>query len=546
MKTSPFYNRGSCYLKILLFAFILSSCTDKKEKTTQHFYEHVVVIVGDDHAQGVVGAYGNEIIRTPNIDALADDGLLFKNAYANSPLCSASRQSLLTGKYPHATGVNLLFTPFNDRTNTTIAEHLKQGGFKTAMFGKQHFNTWIWGELYKNGMPKFGFDTLVDHREYKRWLSSVNMPKIPDSIPLYGKDDKELPKHKAQLNPKTLSQPYFDKYAEGTFLANSATDFIKKNKNGRMFLWVAFHEPHAPFAFPIEYSNKYNPIDMPLPKGSNEDDAWIPARYKDLTDEEKRGIIASYYTSTEYMDKNVGMVINALKAEGIYDKTLIIYLGDQGYLLNDHKRFEKHTMWEEAIKAPLIIAGKKMSKKGSSRDELVEFVDIAPLIAEATGLPELETAQGTSFLQNLEGNTSDEIQGEDDYVFAEFLEDNKAMVATKKWKYIFSTGKRDLGQGYQTGNGAFGIYHKLYDLQNDPTETSNLAHKKENAPLVANMQQKMLQHFIKTHPYAKEVPETLTTVGKLVWFCEPRDVGAEYGGEPLRVFQNKKEPISIK
>jgi len=121
---------------------------------------NTLVIIADDHALHVTGAYGNDIIDTPNIDGLAKDGVTFTNAVCNAPICSASRQSLLTGKYPHGTGVSLLFTPFPDEGNTTIAEHL-EGHYATALIGKNHFNNWVWYPLYKDGLPKHGFDVLV-------------------------------------------------------------------------------------------------------------------------------------------------------------------------------------------------------------------------------------------------------------------------------------------------------------------------------------------------------------------------------------------------
>jgi arylsulfatase A-like enzyme len=241
------------------------------------------------------------------------------------------------------------------------------------------------------------------------------------------------------------------------------------------------------------------------------------------------------------MDKNVGRVIDALKQKGLYEETLIIYLGDQGYLLNEHKRFEKHTMWEEAIKAPLIIAGGDDRYKGKVIDRPVEFIDISPFIADALGTPPMDEAQGTSLRPLLEGRPWPK-----EYVFAEYLEDNKVMLANTRWKYIFSTGKRDLGQGYETGLGAPGIHHRLYDLERDPKETTNLAYKKQNDSLVTAMQEKIIEIFQETHPYADELPEDFTILGKLVWFCEPRDVGAEYGGEPLRLskmeFEEKNGP----
>ncbi|QLE01717.1 sulfatase-like hydrolase/transferase [Galbibacter sp. BG1] len=526
-------NNGICTCLIAFFSFFLIGCSSEEKKDLK--FKHVVVIVGDDHSSNVMGAYGNKKIRTPNLDKLAASGTFFTNAYSNSPLCSASRQSLLTGKYPHATGVNLLFTPFNDKTNTTIAEHLKKENFSTALVGKQHFNSWIWGALYKDKPPSFGFDTLIDRTSYKKWFQKQEVVPVSNTVSTFTTEIDSLPQNIARMNPFSLPHSYHDHFAEGTFLAKSAIDFIEKEKDNRIFLWLAFHEPHAPFAFPVEYQGKYRAENMDLPKGFPEDDRWIPERFKGFSDIQKKGVIASYYTSVEYMDKNIGLVIDALKQKGLYEDTLIIYLGDQGYLLNEHKRFEKHTMWQESIKAPLIVAGGKDIFKGKVIDEVIEFVDIAPFIADMVEAPPMKEAQGISLKSTIEEGTPRPYS----YVFAEFLEDNKVMAANKNWKYIFSTGKRDLGQGYKTGNGAYGIHHRLYNLQKDPQESTNLAYEEEMAKKVEEMQDFIIKKFKQTHPYAKELPENLTTVGELVWFCEPRDVGAEYGGDPLKVWYHQ-------
>lgn len=517
---------------LIILAGILAGCSgpQKQSEDKEPMFKNVVVIVGDDHSYEVLGAYGNDIIRTPNLDRLAGEGAMFTNAYASSPLCSASRQSILTGKYPHATGVNLLFTPFNDKINYTVAEHLQKEDYATAMIGKQHLNTWIWFDLFRDGLPKFGFDSLVDNQQYRAWLERTGKTPVPDSIKTYSRNTDELPGFLTRMNVRTLPQDYYDKDAKGTFLARSAIDFIEQQRDNRFFLWLAFNEPHAPFAFPVEYAGKYMAENMPLPEGSPEDDRWIPARFRGFTDEQKRGVIASYYTSVEFMDKNVGLVIDALKDKGLYEETLIVYLGDQGYLLYDHKRFEKHTMWKESIKAPLIIAGGRNYFQGKEYDQLIELIDVVPTINDALGLEPMAEVQGKSFLPLIRRGQYQE----KDCVFAEFLEDNKAMVADKQWKYIFTTGKRDLGQGFRTGLEPPGITHRLYDLVNDPDESTNVAG--EHPETIEKMKQVMLDKFMETHPYADEVPDKLTLDGKLVWFCEPRDVGAEYGGQPLRTF----------
>jgi choline-sulfatase len=114
-----------------------------------------------------------------------------------------------------------------------------------------------------------------------------------------------------------------------------------------------------------------------------------------------------------------------------------------------------------------------------------------------------------------------------------------AMVASRRWKYIFTTGKRDLGLGYATGFGPSGVVHMLYDLERDPGETTNLAYRQEYSEMVDSLQSVMLERFMATHPAARFVPSGLNRTGKLIWFCEPNDVGEEPGGELQRIFEKE-------
>lgn len=495
---------------------------------------NLLVILADDHALHVTGAYGNSIIHTPHIDRLAGQGVTFTNAFCNAPICSASRQSLLTGKYPHATGVNLLFTPFPDEGNTTIAEHLAAYDYQSALIGKNHFNNWLWYPLYEKGLPQHGFDSLIEQVEYRNFLAGQKMPSLPADIECY---DREKSKGSVAewMNWRVLPQPVYDEFSEGTFYANQAIAFMRKNRDAPFLLWLAFKEPHHPFYFPIEYVGKYHPKDLPLPEGSAEDDRWIPQKFRDLTDVEKRGIIAAYYTSTEYLDKNIGLVLQALEDLDLTENTLVVYLSDNGYLLNDHKRFEKHTMWQEAIHQPLIFRLGKQFKVGKRCNALVEYIDVVPTILELLGSAALSEVQGKSFVHLF----SDGNGRHRDFVFSEYLEDNLAMVTDGEWKYVFTTGSRDLGIGYQTGYGPSGIVHRLYHLPTDPQEYHDVSGLARNREILGNMQQVMLQRFMETHPDAAHCPQQLTLEGKLVWFCEPRDVGADQSlyENPVRIFK---------
>ncbi len=475
-------------------------------------YRNVIFLISDDHAATVAGCYGNPIVRTPNIDRLAERGIRFEKAYANAPLCSASRQSLITGKFPHAAGVTLLRTSFPEE-QVTIAEHLKGLGFATGLIGKAHFNNDL----------SHGFDYRVTRADHRAYVEALPDSEIPKDVPVRPPWRPFRDHARVWLNADRLPSSNYDRHSQGTYYSTQANAFIDAHNDERFFLVVGYHEPHSPFNFPVEYAGRYRPEDMPLPTGSPEDDRWIPLEFKDLTEQERRGIIASYYTSVEYMDKNVGLVVDHLAAKGLIDETLVVYLGDHGYLLNDHKRFEKHMMWEPAVRSPLILAGAADLGGGAVSEAMTEFVDIAPTVLDLLDVPAMEGLQGESLVPVIEGRVSEHKT----YVFSEFLADNKAMVRTEEWKYIFTSGKRDLGQGYETGNPPPGVTHRLYHMPTDPDEHRNVAGLPENGTVLEQLQGLMLAHFQRTHPKSDRLPDGLTIEEALVWFCEPPEIEAD-------------------
>ncbi len=487
------------------------TCSSQKEPL-----QNVVVIIGDDHAAYALGCYGNDIIRTPNLDKMATRGMRFEQAFANAPLCSASRQSLLTGKYPHAAGVTLLFTPFPEE-QYTIAEHLQKRNFRTGYVGKMHFN---------NNLPH-GFESRTGRGDYRQYLEENPPKKPPDSIETRSPWKPFRDPARIWLNADMLPSNHYDEDSIGTWYAHQAIDFIRQHQNERFCLWVGFHEPHSPFNFPIEYRGKYDPENMPLPKGSPEDDQWIPEVFRDLSEKDRRGIIASYYTSVEYLDKNVGLILDELNRLDLDKNTLVIYLGDHGYLLNHHKRFEKHMMWEEAVGAPLIILGGDRVPAGVATDVLTGFVDLAPTICDMLGIERMPELQGKSLQPVLENKT----EKHRDYVYAEFMADNKAMIRSHRWKYIFTSGKHDLKQGYATGREPWGITHRLYDLKNDPEEHHNVAKVPENQDILHKLQQKMIEWFKETYPNADKLPEGLSVDEKLTWFCRPTEANPDLNAQ---------------
>src|SRR5207253_110961 len=132
-----------------------------------------------------------------------------------------------------------------------------------------------------------------------------------------------------------------------TFFAGRAAQYLAERRDRPFFLMVSFYEPHSPFHFPVEYRGRHKPDEYPVPKAGPEDDWQIPAIFRDLTDREKQGIAAAYHTSVEFLDRNVGRVLAALRELGLEEDTLVIFIGDHGYFLGHHGRFEKHCLFLE-------------------------------------------------------------------------------------------------------------------------------------------------------------------------------------------------------
>ena len=483
-----------------VWGMLLLSCHPQKAPQT---FQNVLFIISDDLATHAVGCYGNDLIQTPHIDALAEEGILFERAYANAPMCTPSRATLITGLYPHKAGVSLLRTPLPDSI-LTIAEYLQEHGFATGIFGKNHFNSGL----------KHGFDTLVNNREHRQYLARIEQEPLPSGTKVRPPWKPFRDPARIWLNAEGASSGNFLKHSQGTFFARSGIDFIKKHEDDRFFAVVSFREPHSPFNFPLEYAGQYDPERIALPRASEEDQRWIPAIFQDLTPEEKQGITRSYYNSVSYMDQNVGMVLDSLAAFGLKENTLVVFVGDHGYLLNHHGRFEKHMMWEEAVTTPLLIRGYEAGKR---INQPVELVDLVPTMVQALGLPAMPQRQGVPLQALMEGKAPNYRP----FVVSQYLTDNKAMITDGSFKYIYTSGKRDLGSGYATGKGPSGERHRLYNLQTDPRESSDLARDPVYAETMLQLKKNLVKHFRETHPFAPEISDTLGLNEQLRRFCEP-------------------------
>ncbi len=446
---------------------------------------NVLWICADDHAAYVCGTYGNKLVRTPNLDRLAGQGMRFDRAYCNSPVCTASRQSFLTGQYPRSLGVTLLSTPLPPNT-PTLATMLQSAGYDTAAIGKMHFNSNL----------THGFQLRLDSPEHRTALTARGAKPLPAGVAVQPVWRPFRDPARVWLNSAVLPYGAVQADMAGTWFADKAEDYLKSKRERPFFLMVSFTEPHSPFHFPVEYRGKYRPEIFSVPKLGPDDDRQIPAIFRDLTDREKQGINAAYYTSTEFMDHNVGRVLTALDRAGLAERTLIVYTGDHGYMLGQHGRFEKHCSFEPAVRAPLLLRWPGKVKPEQHTTALVEFVDIAPTILESTGVKVPTSVQGKSLLPLLEGKTARHRP----HVVVEYAENEEAMIRTDRFKLVYTTGKRKRQDGYDTGHSLPGRTVRLYDLRSDPDEFTDLSRLPEHTERVRAMTRLLADHMKRTAP----------------------------------------------
>ncbi len=469
---------------------------------------NLLFLIADDHAAYVIGYDGNARAQTPNLDRLAAEGTRFASHHCNSPVCTPSRQCILTGLLPHATGVTRLATPLRDESQT-LAKVLKSEAFSTAVMGKMHFN--------QPGKPGLhGFDLAwTEDIVQRRWMQAVG--PAPNLAHLRTKPAWKPFNDPARvwLNSEKLPFPRHVEQMKSTWLASEACKYLEEHKDDRFALWVSFQEPHSPYDFPVEWSERYKATDFPVPRVGPQDDGQIPLIFRDLTAQEKQGIAAAYYTSVSFLDYNVGVVLNKLRELKLEEDTLVVYMADHGYCLGQHGRFEKHCGYDPALRVPLIFRMPGRTAKSRVTD-FTESVDVAATILDMLGMGGLP---GQSLRPYLEGKRPAKARTS---IFSEYLENEEAYIRTADWKFIHGSGKRERTDGYKTDNPTPGRTVQLFDLKKDPGEFDNVAAK--HPAVVAAMRKQMLERFRSTHPEAMQEPEGLQPADAVEWYLRPRDI----------------------
>ncbi|MFV0590368.1 MAG: sulfatase [Draconibacterium sp.] len=459
----------------LLFVILaLSGQTDAQNKDKPN----VLFIVVDD-LRPELACYGHSQIKSPNIDKLAEGGLIFDRAYCNIPVCGASRASVLSGIRPnrHRFVNYRLFLDKEVPGVVSLPMHFKNNGYYTASLGKV-FHEIADGKGSWSEKPWFPKGSWTGGQYYA----------MPESVQKAKLNNGNGPVYEAPDGPDTI-------YPDGVIAEEAIHHLQEFSKTDQpFFLAVGFLKPHLPFNAPKKYWDlyDYNTIKLPAymkkPKDAPDECMHnfgeLRNHYSDipkvgpLDDASSRKLIQGYYACVSYTDAQVGKVLDELERLGMADNTIVILWGDHGWHLGEHGLWCKHCNFEKVLHAPVIVRapGKKQNVK---TDALVEYVDIYPSLCDLAGLPKPFFLQGKSFeplMENPGLSWKAEVycrwvKGETivtrDHTFTEWFDDDSGEIVARM----------------------------LYDLNTDREETINISEKSENKELVELLSEKLKKHI---------------------------------------------------
>ncbi|MFC0261621.1 sulfatase family protein [Fontibacter flavus] len=487
---------------ILISVFVFLSC-NRPEKEQSDQRPNIIFIMSDDHAYQAISAYDYRLIQTPNIDRIANMGMLFTNASVTNSICAPSRATILTGKHSHINGKIDNHFAF-DTANITFPQILQHEGYQTAMFGKLHFGNNPKGfDQFKilPGQGKYynpdfitknegniqveGYVTDIITDMTLDWLQNERKADQPFLLMyLHKAPHREwLPaeRHLEEYTNKTFPEPktLFDDYSGRGTAAREAEMNLLKHMN-----WAGDSKVYPELldelgiqdasgwdksAFEGEVG-RLNPAQR-----SNWDKYYTPImeRFKKefpkMTDEEKmkwryQRYMQDYLGTIASVDENVGRVLDYLESNGLMENTIIVYTSDQGFYLGEHGWFDKRFIYNESFKTPLMISWPKNIKAGSRSDEMVQNLDFAQTFLEAAGIKAPEDMQGESMMPLLTGNIA---KWDRDAVYYHYYE--YPAVHMVKRHYAIVTKDYKLVHYY------FDVDEwELIDRNNDPYEMRNV------------------------------------------------------------------------
>lgn len=428
--------------------------------------KNVVFILTDDHRYDAMGFLkGQKWLETPHLDAMARDGVHFRNAFVTTALCSPSRATILTGVYAHRHKIVDNNTPIPKGTRF-FPELFQKAGYQTGFFGKWHMGN-------ASDDPQPGFN---------RWVSFLGQGTYLPSKTGLNVDGKRVPQ-KGYITDE---------------LTDYALDWLKQIKKGQpYFLYLSHKAVHADFVPAERHKGKYAGAKFEYPatmaasgemaRGrpmwvQNQRNSWHGVDFPYHSDLDIAEYYRRYAETLLAVDESLGRVVEALRERGELDSTLVIYMGDNGFAFGEHGLIDKRTAYEESMKVPMLARCPELLGRGRTVHEMVANLDIMPTVLEAAGVSPPAGLDGASFIPLVRGESAN---WRKELLYEYYWERNFPQtptlhaLRTDRYKYIHVHGLWDIDE--------------LYDLQADPLESNNLIFSKEHAPVVRAMNQRLFE-----------------------------------------------------
>ena len=447
---------------------------------------NLIVFLPDQQRADTIACYGAGKVRSPNLGKLASQSVIFERAYVTHPVCSPSRSSLLTGMWPHVTGVTKNSVPLSSQFRA-LPQLLEKSDHRTAYLGKWH--------LGDEAIPQRGFQT---------WVSTENMSDYSRFLIEKGltgdKPDGSFSTLALSELPLELSKP--------RFLEKHACEFIEKHHRDPFIMFVAFTEPHSPYNGPLNDEHPLSEVDLELTATAPPSDN-IPLRYRlmrewqqaeatldrtrcrdlyffGITPDEYRSIKQKYLGLVTLVDRSIGSILSCLERVGLTDDTIIVHTSDHGDMMGAHHLFAKEVMFEESVRVPYLI---RLPGQQRSRiiPQAISHIDFVPTLIDLLGQPKPGQCAGKSRVRLMRGETEPP-----ENVFIEWApnrtkikkgtslaprrvvkraveESTRAVISPDGWKLCLRD--KDLNE--------------LYNLNKDPLETRNLYSNREYAEIIS-------------------------------------------------------------
>jgi len=431
-----------------------------------------VLFISVDDMNNDLGCYGSPLVKSPNIDRLAKQGLRFDRAYCQFPLCSPSRTSVMTGLRPDTIRVfDLQYHFRQDLPNlVTLPQLFGKNGYRTARVGK----------IYHYGNPgQIGTSGLDDPASWQEFHNPAGRDRTAleqDVIRYSGKKGGSLGAAMAFLNDKPGKD---EEHTDGK-VATKAIELLEKHKDAPFFLAVGFYRPHCPWITPGGYFEKYSLDAMKLPDIPPSDKSSVPAAALastkpwpnlGVTPDQARECKLAYYAAISFVDAQIGRVLDALDRLGLRENTIIVFWSDHGYLLGEHGLWFKQSCFEESARVPMIIVPPGSKNAGKACPRTVELIDLYPTLADLAGLTPPKDLPGVSLRPLLENPAAPSARPAFTQVQRGDFPGHS--VRTERWRYT------------EWDFGAKGS--ELYDHDADPQELQNLAANPQHAATVVEM-----------------------------------------------------------